>query len=239
MSLKTSPLLENFPHINHAFTTKKSGNLAFHVDDNSKNVLTNHKLLANSLKYPYKSLIHMKQIHSNIVHIVDNFDTFNTPPTCDALITNKKNTPLMVMVADCAPILFYDSAKEVIAVAHSGRAGTFNNIIQETVDCFKKNFNTQISDIVVSVGANICQECYEVGEEIFEEGKNLGFEYAFKKNQKEYYLNIRAILKQELLEAGILKFEISTECNSCLRESYFSYRGEGKTGRFAGVIELT
>ncbi len=55
----------------------------------------------------------MNQIHSDIVKIVTSASNFQTPFTCDALITNKKNTPLMVMVADCAPILFYDDKKRL------------------------------------------------------------------------------------------------------------------------------
>jgi hypothetical protein len=50
MQLTQSPLLQNFLHLTHGFTSKKHGNLAFHVYDDIQNVKTNHKLLAKTLK---------------------------------------------------------------------------------------------------------------------------------------------------------------------------------------------
>ena len=238
MQLTQSTLLQNFSNLTHGFSSKKHGNLAFHVNDNIQNVKTNHKLLANTLNYKQENLVYMQQIHSNLVHKVTNADSFKNPPTCDALITNEFNSPLMVMVADCAPILFYDDKQKVIAVAHSGRTGTFSNIIQETINNFINDYGSNVTDITVSIGASICQECYEVGKEIYDEAKQLGLEYAIKQTNEKYHLNIRAILKKQLLKVGVNKFEIFDECNCCLKEEYYSYRGEGQTGRFSGVISL-
>jgi YfiH family protein len=182
----------------------------------------------------------MKQIHSSLVHIVNDNDNFNNPPTSDALITNKVYTPLMVMVADCSPILFYDPKKRVIAVAHAGRAGAFNNIVQNVLKSFTKEFHSNIHDIFVSVGPAICQECYEVGVEIYEQTKELHLQYAIKQKDDKYYLDIRAILYKQLINAGVLQenIEMSKECSSCNTQEYYSYRAEGKTGRFSGVLML-
>lgn len=72
------------------FTDKNDGNIAFHVKDDINSVLANHELLALKYNYNLSKLVHMKQIHSDIVHVVDDMDDFENPPTCDALITNKK-----------------------------------------------------------------------------------------------------------------------------------------------------
>lgn len=249
MQLIKSKLLNNFANVNHAFSTKDGGvsqnpysslNLAFHVDDNPWHVDINHNTLASELGFKKNSLVHMKQIHSNIVHIVTDEDSFHTPPTCDALITDKINTPLMVMVADCSPILFYDDAKKVIAVAHAGRAGAFKNIVKNVIDSFIKNFGSDTKDIYVSIGASIGACCYEVGSEIFDEAYKLGLEYAISQRDKSYYLDVTKILKTQLLVCGIKKehIDISDDCSCCKKDTYFSYRAEGVTGRFAGVIEL-
>ena len=249
MQLKTSKLLSNFPNLVHAFTTKEGGvsqenynslNLAFHVDDNPWHVDINHNTLASQLGYEKESLIHMKQIHSDIVHIVTDEDGFHTPPTCDALITNKTNTPLMVMVADCSPILFYDDEKRVIAVAHAGRAGAFKNIVKNVIESFVREFGSKPKDIYVTVGASIGACCYEVGSEIYDEARELGLEYAMSQRENSYYLDVSKILETQLLTCGIKKehIEISEDCSCCKKDTYFSYRAEGVTGRFAGVIEL-
>jgi YfiH family protein len=238
MIFSHSKLLNKYANLTHAFTNKKSGNLAFHVGDDPLHVEHNHQKLANKLNYDKRTLVHMKQIHSDIVHIVDDNDNFENPPTCDALITNKTNTPLMVMVADCSAILFYNDKTKTIALAHAGRQGAFKNIVKNVIGSFKNDFNSQASSIDVAIGASIGVCCYEVGLEIYNEAKELGFLYAVEIRDDKYYLDIRKILKKQLLDLGVKNIEISDECNCCRSDKYFSYRKEAKTGRFGGVIEL-
>lgn len=215
-------------------------NLAFHVGDNPLTVEANHELLAKKLSYEKRTLVHMKQIHSDIVKIVTKDDNFDTPPTCDALITDTINIPLMVMVADCSALLFYDDVQKVIAVAHAGRAGAFKNIVQNVLSSFALNFHSQNKDIHVSIGPSIGSCCYEVGDEIYEEAKRLKLAYAFHKKNGRYFLDINKILKTQLLEAGVKKehIEMSHACTCCLHEKYFSYRASGVTGRFCGILIL-
>ena len=250
MLLQKSKLLEKYSSLQHSFTTKDGGvslspysslNLAFHVNDNRERVIQNHQLLADKLHYRKENLIHMKQIHSAKVIKVDKKYNFNNSPTCDALITDKKETPLMVMVADCSPILFYDSVQKVIAVAHAGREGAFLNIIKNVIDTFKESYNSNPKDIVISVGASICQNCYEVNKEIFDEAVELGYCLAIHRKDKRYFLDIRLILKRQFRENGIKEknIEISNECSSCSNKKYFSYRADGVTGRFAGLIMMS
>ncbi|MCD6433402.1 MAG: peptidoglycan editing factor PgeF [Sulfurimonas sp.] len=249
MQIIQSNILKNFSNLTHGFTTRDGGvsqkpynslNLAFHVDDNSCHVESNHELLAKRLDYNREKVVHMKQIHSDIVHIVNEDDNFNLPIECDALITNRKNTPLMVMVADCSPILFYDDVQKVIAVAHAGRQGTFKNIVKKVINSMTCRFNSKTEDIYVAIGANIGKCCYEVGSEIYHEAKTLDLEYAFSIKEKSHYLDIRKILKSQLLASGIKKenLKISNECSCCKNDKYFSYRANGVTGRFCGVILL-
>jgi YfiH family protein len=239
MKLYYSKKLSAFQNLTHAFTSRGSGNLAFHVEDNPLHVERNHAALAEALNYEKKSLVHMKQIHSDMVIIIDE-QNFSNPPTCDALITNKVNTALMVMVADCSPILFYDDEKKVIAVAHAGRAGAFKNIIKSVIEKMGKEFGSNPKDIHVSIGASIGVCCYEVGCEIYEEAKALHLEYAMQKRDENFYLNVNKILKKQLIECGIdeQNIEIFNECTSCNTDKYFSYRAEKQTGRFAGVLMI-
>lgn len=245
-----SQLLKKYKNLTYTFTTRGGGvslppyhslNLAFHVGDNELDVEKNHQILADTLHYKKENLIHMKQIHSAKVIQVDEEYDFNTPVTCDALITDTKEIPLMVMVADCSPILFYDDFKKVIAVAHAGRQGAFLNIIKNVIERFQESYNSKAKDIVVSVGAGICQSCYEVNQEIYDEAVKLGYALALLKKDKRYFLDIRYILKKQLRENGIKEehIEISDECSSCSNEKYFSYRADGVTGRFAGVIMMS
>lgn len=229
MKFYYSKKLAQFPNITHAFTTKHSKNLAFHVDDNELDVEKNHLLLAKELSYSKDSLVYMKQIHSDIVHVVTD-EEFKAPPTCDALITNKPNTPLMVMVADCSPMLFYDSEKKVIAALHAGRQGAFKNIVKKCIESFIDDFKSEAKNIHVSVGASIGVCCYEVGVEIYNEAKGLGLEYALDIRDEKYYLDVNKILKSQLLSCNVKEenIEFLNECTCCNTKTYFSYRAEQK-----------
>lgn len=249
MKIHQSQRLKSYTKLAHAFTTRDAGvslapfnslNLSFHVGDNKESVLTNHALLATQLSYNIETLVHMKQIHSNLIHIVDIKDSFSNPPTCDALITNKINTPLMVMVADCSPLLFYDENKKVIAVAHAGREGAFKNIIKNVVNSFMHDFGSDIKDIFVTIGASIGVCCYEVGVEIKTKAEELGLGFAIKKRDDAIFLDVSKILKSQLLESGIKEenIELSDECSCCQNAKYFSYRASKNTGRFAGVLMM-
>lgn len=220
------------------FTSKKNSNLAFHVDDDKNKVINNHKKLALKHGYELSKLVHMKQIHSDIVHVVDEDDNFENPPTCDALITDKKDTPLMVMVADCTPVIFTDEKKGVIAVAHAGRQGAFKNIVKNVVDIFISKYTCDTKDIKVKIGASICQTCYEVGSEIDSEAKGLELGYAIEEKDNGFCLDVNSIILKQLKECGIKDIELSKKCSSCDEDEYYSYRRDGQTGRFAGVVIL-
>ncbi len=237
MKFYYSQNLSHFTNVLHAFTTKESGNLAFHVGDDPQMVEKNHELLAHDLGYEKEKLVYMKQIHSDLVHVVTDED-FSTPPTCDALVTNKIGVPIMVMVADCSPVLLYDAKQKVVAAVHAGRAGAFQNILKNTLTIMKQEFGSKSEDIYATIGASIGVCCYEVGAEIDKEAKALGFEYAMQKREGRFYLDVNTILKNQLLACGVLNIEILELCTCCNKEELFSYRAQSKTGRFAGVIML-
>ena len=121
----------------------------------------------------------MRQIHSDKIIIVDPAQhNFENPPECDALITDKINIPLMVMVADCTPVLFFDPIKKVIAVAHAGRAGALKQIVPKTINKMSITYGTLAKNVLVVLGPSIGACCYEVGESIAKEVSELGYTLA-------------------------------------------------------------
>ena len=73
----------------------------------------------------------LKQMHTDTIVIVD--DSYQNNTRGDAMITTKKNIPLVIKTADCIPILLYDKENKVLALVHSGWKGTLNNIVGKTV----------------------------------------------------------------------------------------------------------
>ena len=217
----------------YTFTDKNDSNLAFHVEDNEINVIKNRKNLALKLGYNYEDLVYMNQIHSANIIVVDE----NSPKlvdNCDSIITRSKNLPLMVMVADCIPILMFDSKQGVVAAIHAGRNSTFLEISKKTASFFIEKFSSNPEDINVVFGASIQKCCYEVSEDLSKIVEN-SFGKEFVENN---YIDLQGINKKQLNDLGIKNIEISNICTKCGDKSYFSYRKDKKTGRFAGIIIL-
>lgn len=201
-----------------------SFNLAFHVEDEKRDVELNRKLLCKILGV--RDIQFMHQIHSNDVQIISQIQD---DMTCDGLITNQKNLALAVMVADCIPLLMCDKKRHVIAALHAGREGVFENIADVALTKMHKHFHTQKEDVVAFLGASIKQCCYEVGGDVLKYAKKHYNSYV-----KDNRLDIRGILKEQLKGCEVRDFSNCTKCD----ERYFSYRQERKTGRFVGVIML-
>ena len=219
--------------VKYFFSDKNDGNLAFHVEDNEINVIKNRKNLALKLGYNYEDLVYMNQIHSANIIVVDE----NSPKlvdNCDSIITRSKNLPLMVMVADCIPILMFDDKKGIIAAIHAGRNSTFLEISKKTAEVFIEKFSSNPEDINVVFGASIQKCCYEVSEDLSKIVEN-SFGKEFVENN---YIDLQGINKKQLNDLGIKNIEISNICTKCGDKPYFSYRKDKKTGRFAGIIIL-
>ena len=247
MKTYQSPLLSTYTEIIHAYTTRHDGsslygnNLAYHVNDNAIDVNENHIKLATDLQYPIDRLVHMSQRHGDKIVIIDKEHNYQSIPSCDALITKEKEIPLMVMVADCIPILLYDPVQKVIAAVHAGRAGVFSKILPKTIEKMQTQFSSNTKDILISLGPSIHQECYEVGEEIVRESKKLSYEYAIKEKEGRYYLDLLSIIYRQLDDLNMMSanFETSPYCTACNTDDFYSYRAEKNScGRFAGVIMM-
>ncbi len=216
------------------FTTIKDENIAYHVTEDSIQVDNAREQLSKKYQYNKSKLHYMDQIHSNIVKEAD---ISRNPQECDALVTNKLDTPLMVMVADCIPVLFFDNNKKAIGVAHAGRNGTFLNIVSQTITKMQHIYNCNVKDIEVILGPSIQKCCYEVSQELSSIAMNsFGQEFV-----QDRYIDLQGINKKQLLDIGIEEqnIQISPICTKCSNENYFSYRKNKNCGRFAGIIMIS
>ena len=134
-------------------------------------------------------------------------------PGADALATATVGLALIMRVADCGPVFFYDPVRRAIAVAHSGRRGTEGNIVAATVTCLRENFHSEPADLIVQLGPCIRPPHYEV--------------------------DFAAEIARQARAAGVRQFHDRGVCTACRLDRYYSYRAEkGKTGRMWGALML-
>jgi len=215
------------------FTTIEDKNIAYHVTDDFESVDKAREQLAMKHNYDPTKLKYMEQIHSNIVQKVTKEKNLYR---CDGLITNLPNTPLLVMVADCIPILFYDEIQNVIGVAHAGRNGTYQEISSNMCQMMINDFKCKFSNIKAIMGPSIQKCCYEVSPELANIAEiNFGEDVVNGR-----FVDLQLINKKQLLQNGLKEenITISQTCTQCSNENYFSYRKDPQCGRFGGIITL-
>ena len=96
-------------------------NLALHVADDPAAVSANREILAKALGLTSDRIFYMDQVHGNEIAFIERSRPSAQIPKVDALITEESGTALVVLVADCIPLLF--RSPKAIAAVHVGRAG--------------------------------------------------------------------------------------------------------------------
>lgn len=198
-----------------------------------------------------------KQVHKDHIEIIEQrpYRPLELPDT-DGLITNLRGVLLTTVHADCLPVYFFDSLKNVISLVHAGWRGTNLGIAQKSVKLMQKGYGSDPADIQVFIGPGISKCCFEVGAEVYEEFKgNWDFidEFAEKRapdakgssadakgssdDAFKYDIDLKGINKRQLMEVGIPKdnIEVSPHCTCCEPETFCSYRREGGTYQRMGA----
>jgi len=203
MEIETFPALQ-LTGLKHGFSTRSAGPI-----ENLENELNESFTAAG---FPMVDAVHAEQPHGNRV------TPAYTPlgirmPDVDAMATSVPQMPLVVRVADCGAVFFYDPIQQVIAVAHSGRKGTEGNIVKETIDCMESTYDVNPENLIVQLGPCIRPPHYEI--------------------------DFAAEIGRQAKACGVRHYHDCGVCTASHLDRYYSYRAEkGKTGRMWGVFML-
>ena len=229
-----------------------SMNLSYTRGDIPENVTENYSRIADALGVSSGMMVCSSQTHTTNIRIVT-LDDLGKGVTkekdytdVDGLITNIPGVCLVTFYADCVPLLFLDPVRRVIASSHSGWRGTCNRMAEVTIQKMQKEFGCNPKDILVGVGPSICQDCYEVSEDVIDEFKKSfdesDYERLFyKKENGKYQLNLWEANACILRDSGISPEHISITnvCTCCNPELLFSHRAShGKRGNLAAFLSL-
>jgi len=203
----------------------KSLNCALGSTDNKKNVLKNLETVSNIIKAKPKKIILLNQVHSNKFHYISKHPKLNNKFEGDALITDKRNIPIAVLTADCAPILIYDQSKQMIAAIHAGWKGAYKDIVKKVVKfMIKKGCSSQ--NITAAIGPCISSINYQVREDfikkfIKKDKNNIIF---FKKIKNKNYFNLNKYIHFQLQSLNIRKIDIIDKDTFNAKNNFFSAR---------------
>lgn len=268
--------LDKLPFVRHGFSTREGGvstgdlgtmNLSYTRGDNPDFVDENFERICKALDMDTAHLVLSNQVHETIVERVSKSDCQGEDLRekkllgIDGLVTNEKEVILCTSYADCVPLYFVDKKNKAIGHSHSGWRGTVGKMGAETLVKMKNEFGTDPRDVIAVIGPSICQECYEVSEDVYlafsnfvscakiaerqgcslEEVQRMLEAVFVEKANRKYQLDLWMANKLILMEAGIPETQISVSCvcTGCNKDLLFSHRAtNGKRGNLCGFLEL-
>ena len=253
-------LLDETGIVRHCFTTRYGGvsegmfsklNLSFTRGDVKKSVEENYRRIAEAMGVPYEKIVCSDQTHTTNVRVVTEADagTGIIRPKdytdVDGLITNVPEITLATFYADCVPLYFVDPVHHAIGLSHSGWRGTVARMGKCTLEAMRREYGTKAADVYCAIGPSICQDCYEVSEDVavqFEEAfSGHESEILLNKGNGKYQLDLWEANEIVLLEAGVKPehLAVTDVCTCCNPELLFSHRAShGKRGNLGAFLCL-
>ena len=233
------------PGLIHGVLTRHGGsspppfdslNMSVSAGDTPDNVGRNRAVV--SACFDGLPLIFLNQVHGDKILVFSRDDPAPDPAQKrqgDAMITNRPGLLLAVKLADCQGVLLHDPDKKVAAAVHSGWRGSVADIIGKTIDRMKTAFGCRPGDILAGISPSLGPCCAE-----FVNYKNeLPAHFRPYKDDRDHF-DFWRISRDQMATAGLLEknIEIAGVCTSCRTDLFYSYRKEGRTGRFTVVAGL-
>ncbi|MCM1119080.1 MAG: peptidoglycan editing factor PgeF [bacterium] len=274
----TFPLLSALPGIMHAFSTRIGGssegdyatmNLSFTRGDDMDRVHENYRRMADALHTEVSRMVCTYQTHTTNIRRVYRADggkgiiRDRDYTDVDGLVTDDSNLCLVCFTADCVPLYFVDVENGAIGLAHSGWRGTAAGMGRCMTERMRQEFGTEPEQLTVAIGPSICQDCYEVSEEVAEQfcqleksipcsgrlleemtGQGLyprGQLLLRGRTEGKYQLDLWLANLLVLRGAGIplSRIQVTDVCTCCNSSYLFSHRAsKGKRGNLAAFLML-
>ena len=221
-------------------------NLGLHVQDDAAQVHANRLRLqtACSVRPVFLTQVHGINVRYIDVHTPDGIEA-------DACWTDQAQVACTIMVADCLPVLFTDVQGRAVAAAHAGWRGLASGVLESTVQQLCAATACPPQDLLAWLGPCIGPQSFEVGEDVYQcfmqeaqahDAVQTLPEGAFRTARVpgKWWADLAALARWRLQRAGVQALfgndSTARWCTVSNSARFFSYRRDGRTGRFAACI---
>lgn len=212
-----------------------SFNLGDHVGDDPAAVAANRARLAETTGLGADRLVWMNQVHSD--HVVHVDGPVDAPiDHADGVVTTVPRLALVVVTADCVPVLMADARAGVVAAVHAGRRGAQNGVVARAVECMLAAGAT-VGDLSVLLGPAVSGTHYEVPEAMADEVEAALPGSRTSTSAGTPGVDLRAGIVRQLQGMGVTAIDVDPRC-TVADTNLFSYRRDGRTGRLASLVWL-
>jgi polyphenol oxidase len=224
-------------------------NLGLHVGDDPDTVIENRRRAAATVGLDLADLVFCQQSHGPAVAVVGRAQRgrgamreADALAGTDALVTTEPGVGLVVMVADCVPIVLVEPAAGVLGCVHAGWRGTVTRVTEAAVAAMV-DAGADPARIVAAMGPAIAPERYQVGAEVVDQARaGLGppaTEAAVRPDATGRWLfDLWAANRAVLHDCGVTDDRIAVAGVPTGDDFYSHRRSGGRTGRFAAIATL-
>ena len=222
-----------------AFTDTAEGNLAAHTGDEPAAVARRRRALEPVLGTGPVRWVH--QVHGTVVHDVTGTDVPPVAPEADAAVS-ADGTPLGILTADCLPVVLVGERGDegpVLAVAHAGRRGLLDGVLQRTVHAVRAHGGQRVR---AWIGPAVCGRCYEVPPEMAAAAGRVLPGVVSVTRRGTTGLDLPGAARTLLGSLGVaVADDGSDRAGWCTLEhpELYSYRRDRTPGRLAGLVWRT
>ena len=243
------------------FTTRAEGNLSTLRGEGAEHGRRERDRLAAELGLGW--LCASRQVHGTTVLRVrarEGSGGEALARDADGHATALRGIGMMVLVADCLPVLL--ACRGAVAAVHAGWRGLAAGVLEEGVRAVREldagapdgaglaeasrddpehlgrvhddpeHVGRAHGELVAFVGPGAGPCCYEVGEEV-----HAAFAGAGRVGARN--LDLPALARERLLGAGVDRVELAGRCTICDDRLYSHRREADRAGRQAGVVWLS
>lgn len=228
-------------------------NLGAHVGDQPADVACNRATLqAEVRRRGGGDLLFLNQVHGTDILAVDRADSLPQGAEADGASTTLRRLALVMMVADCLPVLFCDTGGRRVAAAHAGWRGLAGRggrgVLESALSGFAQA-GIPASQVLAWLGPCIGPEAFEVGEEVrlaFVDGDAQAAAHFSPLAGGKWLAHLSGLARHRLARLGVsgLYGNDGTKpwCTHGNPDLFFSHRRDaarlGSTGRMAASIWL-
>jgi polyphenol oxidase len=225
-------------------------NLGLHVGDDPDAVLTNRRRAAAAIGATLDDLVFCQQVHGREVAMATDAERGHGAVSAgdalagaDALVTPVAGPVLVIMVADCVPVVLFDPRRRILACVHAGWAGTVRGVTTAAVEHLRE-LGSDPADLLVGIGPSIHPDRYQVGRDVVDAARA-----AFGPRTDEvvrpdgtgaWSFDLWQANLIQLTSAGVPSAQVQIAgLDTGPGTPFFSHRSEGPCGRFAVLARIT
>ena len=225
-------------------------NLGLHVGDDPANVIANRERAAHAFGVDLDTTVFAHQVHGTGCTFVDGGDRgrgargqHDAIVGTDIMVTTSDDVTLVMLVADCVPMVLIDPEAKVMAAAHAGWRGTADGVAANVVAAMAQR-GARPDRTVAYLGPAVSSAHYQVGADVFDgltaavRPSSLDPGVAKADGAAHWRVDLIAANRQQLQLAGVPPGHLFDSGTATSHGDYFSDRAARPCGRFALMARL-